>query len=118
MTPQKFTATIDPQEWVDDYALSVDPPGETTWDCTAFIKADPERFGDVELTIDEEDRWLDTNDALREDPNAPAWVKEWSGPFTITVSYREEPFGHCDTCGATCDDLGCVVNRDHQIANG
>lgn len=30
-------------------------------------------------------RVLDIDDALREDENAPEWVRQWHGPFTIQV---------------------------------
>lgn len=28
----------------------------------------------------------------------------------------EGRYGHCDTCGALCDEQGCTVNRDHVVA--
>ena len=26
--------------------------------------------------------------------------------------------GHCDTCGAPCNDAGCTTDATHEIANG
>jgi hypothetical protein len=84
-------ATFDPQVWVNDYAMSVDPLGPTEWDCTqyatenaAYIKAlrdDPYcRPGDL----------LDANDVFINDPNAPDWVQEWPGPFSIWLTEEKE----------------------------
>lgn len=28
----------------------------------------------------------------------------------------ESPFGRCDECGAPCDEAGCIVDSDHQVA--
>jgi hypothetical protein len=72
----KYQAEFSPQAWVRDNAISVDPEGETTWDATEFV------------TMLDDPAWLtrtiehgDRDDVLRTDSNAPAWIREWSGPF-------------------------------------
>lgn len=60
-----------PQAWLNNYAIEVDPEGDTMWDC-----------GTVPETV-EDDSY--ESDDLRHHPNAPQWVKEWSGPFWIEI---------------------------------
>jgi hypothetical protein len=88
----KYTATFEPQAWINDYAVPVDPQGPTTWDCTAFVQNPPEWVGkDLEARvrkgIRQEGAWLDKDDMLVNDPEAPDWIRAWAehGPFTITV---------------------------------
>lgn len=78
----RYRATFRPQAWVRDNAIEVDPEGETSWDCSAFIAeivAEPGTGGAEWLlrTLEHGDR----DDILRTDPNAPAWVAGWRGPF-------------------------------------
>lgn len=80
-----YKAHFDPQAWIHDYATSVDAEEEQTWDCTAFVEADPELKAKVDEAIADEGYFLDRDDALMGDDNAPQWVRDWSGPFTITV---------------------------------
>lgn len=84
----KYVATFDPQAWMNDYALSVDPEGDTDWDCTEavreFVGADGGLMKPFRL-MNYGDDYLDNDDILKSDPAAPEWVREWSGPFTITV---------------------------------
>ncbi len=81
----KYVASIDPQTWVNDYAFSVDPPGDTDWDCTPFVQAHPNLFDGLGAALAEWGEWLDRDDVLMDDDAKPAWAGEWSGPFTITV---------------------------------
>jgi len=84
----KLEATFDPQVWVNDNAMSVDPEGDTTWDCTAFVEAEG-LTAEVWKKIDgkRSNWWLDKDDRLVDDPAAPEWIKDWARrhPFTITV---------------------------------
>lgn len=80
-----YTATIEPQAWQNDYANPVDPPGETTWDCSDFVKANPALRDEIDKGLAEEGEWIDTDDQLIGDQQKPAWVADWQGPFTITV---------------------------------
>lgn len=79
----RYKATFSPQAWVNDNAVPVDPPGPTEWDATEFVTRDLSRYGRERYQT-----WLadtlehgDREDVLRTDPNAPEWVREWSGPF-------------------------------------
>jgi len=69
--------TFHPQAWRNDYAISVDPEGPTTFEVP---RAD---------TLDEDGNPLPDNsaesDALRYHPLAPEWMKNWSGPYYVTV---------------------------------
>lgn len=61
-----------PQVWVNDYAMEVDPLGETEFEVpvtdTKGLKTDSYE-----------------SDELRFHANAPDWIKEWSGPFYIEI---------------------------------
>lgn len=80
-----YHAHFEPEAWVDDDAVDVDPLGPCGWDCTPFVHAH-----DLAERIDTAcdsvlGAWLDTQDLLKDDPAAPEWVRDWDGPFTITV---------------------------------
>lgn len=81
----KYIADFEPQAWQNDYAVQVDAEGPRTWDATAFINADP----DLKARVDKQARlkgyYLDRVDLLQEDENAPQWIRDWTGPFTIRV---------------------------------
>jgi len=68
-------ARFHPQAWVNDYAITVDPEGEVEWEVGEEAAS---------LTDDSYE-----SDDLRFHPNAPDWVKDWSGPFYIEI-LREE----------------------------
>lgn len=80
-----YKAHFEPQVWLNDYAMTVDAQGEQTWDCTVFIEADAELKAEVDEAIADEGHFLDRDDVLMGDEAAPQWVRDWSGPFTITV---------------------------------
>lgn len=84
---RRYIARFVPQAWINDYALDVDPEGEQEWDCTDFLAAHPELRVEVDKTCDSEwDEWLDRDDQLMHDQAKPAWIKNWSGPFSIYVT--------------------------------
>lgn len=60
-----------PQAWVNDWAIGVDPQGETEWEVG-------------EISDDLEDDTYET-DELRFHENAPQWVQDWAGPFYIEI---------------------------------
>jgi hypothetical protein len=62
-------ATFRPQAWIRDYAHDVDPEGETEW-----------VINGSDLEPDQSDL-----DYLQTSRNAPTWVKDWAGPFEITL---------------------------------
>lgn len=78
-----FEAEFCPEAWQGDNAVTVDPQGPTTWDCSAFVEANRAYF-------DQLPDGLDVDDLLKDDPAAPEWVRKWSGPFSIHVT---EPIG-------------------------
>jgi hypothetical protein len=117
----RYIATFQPQAWQNDYAIPVDPEGTTSWDCTAFVgePANADYF-DTETRqeiYEEIGGWVDKDDVLKGDPAAPQWIRDWQGPFTITVAHHsahnipedialelgmehdEEGKLHCDQCG-------------------
>lgn len=78
-----------PQAWVRDQAMEVDPEGATTWFMTMH---EVEDLCGASSLDDLEDDTHDT-DALRGSIHAPQWVKDWSGPFYVSVDTvgEEEP---------------------------
>lgn len=83
MTQQRYIAHFQP----------VDAQGEQEWDCTSFFTELSKGHLDpveVEETIAEEGVWLDVADDFKEDPGAPGWIREHSGPFDITLRYRTD----------------------------
>jgi len=88
----RFTARFQAEAWSGDNAIEVDPPGPDTWDCTAY--ALPE-ISYLNACISRQHATLengvtDTDDVFKEDPAAPEWVRQWRGPFTITIT-RQVP---------------------------
>ncbi len=64
-----------PQAWINDYATTVDPAGNSSWldDIPPGISG-----GTYEA------------DDLRNSTRAPDWVRGWQGPFEIDVEYLED----------------------------
>lgn len=75
-----ITARFFPQAWQNDYAIDVDPEGETLFDVTAEILA----LGEEKALALKDNR--EQTDSLQNAMNAPEWIKEWKGPFYIEVS--------------------------------
>lgn len=83
---ERFVARFYPQAWVRDNAIEVDPEGDTEWDVTIEFATLPSDYRAMLLEeIDRHDEALDRDDVLKGDPNAPEWVREWQGPFSIYV---------------------------------
>lgn len=64
-----------PQAWVDDYAVETNAEG-------------PRTFEVEHLTQEQIDAlWSDSlkRDNYQTHPNAPEWVKNWSGPFELYI---------------------------------
>lgn len=64
-------AIFHPQAWIHDYAVDVDPEGATEWD-VGMVPPD--------LRDNRHE-----SDLLRFHENAPAWTRNWNGPFWIEV---------------------------------
>lgn len=75
----RIVAEFVPQAWQDDYAVEVDPEGETTWDVTDYVVALGRKPA---LALRDSSQEADD---LRLLPNAPAWAQEWRGPFLVRV---------------------------------
>lgn len=75
-----LTAHIQPEAWSNDITGEVAPEGEAEW---RLIPAD--------LDIRSSDL-----DFLTRSANAPQWVRDWSGPFTIylEIDFPEYPSAH------------------------
>jgi len=67
-----------PQAWVNDYAMSVDPEGETEFEVPNELVSDDMEDDDY------------PSDELHLHDNAPQWVKNWSGPFWIEILREEQ----------------------------
>lgn len=81
-----YTAIFTPQAWVNDQAIEVDPEGETTFDITPEV----EKLKAKGLPVPQ----ADTNDSddFQFAAAAPQWIKDWRGPFYITIDEQgEEP---------------------------
>lgn len=83
----RLTAHFEPQAWIRDNAVAVDPKGPQDWDCTEEFKKASEDLHDRLIgDILEERSYIDVDDFFKEDPAAPEWVREWDGPFTISIT--------------------------------
>lgn len=87
----RYTAHFQAQVWIDDEAIDVDDEGDPEWDCTEFVTMQPDLHDRIKAALGGENEipreYLDRDDELIEDANAPAWAKEWGNkrPFVITV---------------------------------
>jgi hypothetical protein len=114
-----YKAHFEPQAWINDYATTVDAEGEQTWDCTAFIESDAELKAEVDEAIADEGHFLDREDVLMGDEAAPQWVKDWSGPFTITIEKADisdkQRMAAAEVLGYPLDDeaIQAVLDTHH-----
>jgi hypothetical protein len=82
----RYFAIFTAQEWVNDYAVDVDPHGLNIWDVTDFILSLSPAQREAVMVPDSYE-----SDALLELPNAPQWAANWAGPFYVTVVAEEGP---------------------------
>jgi len=101
LSMKQIKIKFNPQMWLNDYTTSADPEGETEF----FILEKEAR----ELTGFAGQDWADFDadsyegDNLRYASTAPAWIKDWHGPFYHEVLGTEEgvrnsidyTFGEC-----------------------
>lgn len=66
-----------PEAWINDYAVEVDDEGPDTWKVSTEM---------AERILDAINDGSDLDFVRDEDPNAPEWIRQWAGPFTITIS--------------------------------
>ena len=88
----KAQITFTAQAWFNDYAIDVDPQGDTVW-------VEP----DLEPGIES---FSYKSDVLQQSDHAPFWVKAWSGPFSIDVEYMGES-----------DESTCTEIKDAHAAD-
>jgi hypothetical protein len=91
----RYLARFTPEAWIRGQAIEVDPAGPQEWDCTAFA-TEPDSLAYLAKVaaashgdLSDPAGVLDNDDWFMGDPDAPDWVRCWSGPFTIRV--RTEP---------------------------
>lgn len=105
-------ATFHPQAWINDYAVDVDPEGETSWEVTPEFLAD--LLDDVGGSALESSTY--ESDYLRQDPNAPDWVRAWSGPFWVKVLVRET--GGAEAAESSQRSGAAVATVDEPASSG
>ena len=72
-----------PQAWVNDQAIEVDPEGERSW-VISTSHLDQIRSNHANrLEKLYYPSWV--SDAVKDDPAAPQWIREWNGPFWVGV---------------------------------
>lgn len=84
--PQTVVLRFMPQAWIRDDAVAVDPEHPDTWDVPLSLLL--ERFPTVQDWNDE----ASERDDMRLEGNAPAWVRNWSGPFEIELVDGQDPW--------------------------
>lgn len=72
-----------PQAWVNDNAIPVDPEGADSW--TVPLDDLLEHCGGQ---LPDDDRY--ESDDIRTMPQAPAWARDWGGPFCVSIVNRDE----------------------------
>ena len=76
---QRIIATFDPQAWVNNYAVDVDPEGDCSFDVTAHFVGPGGEQARVVRDYD------GSSDDLARLAQAPDWIRTWPGPFYVTV---------------------------------
>ena len=114
----RVIARFTPQAWIHDVAVDVDAEGEQVWDATeAFAELSEEYRAELLDEIGRDGDALDRGDALRDDTNAPEWVRNWHSPFSIRV--REGtgvggPESTSDTLD-TCPQCGGEIQATSKV---
>jgi hypothetical protein len=83
LTPSDHEAVFHPQSWMNDYAVEVDPEGEQMWRISqGYLDqvrvTHPDNFADLYSSSL-------VSDAVKNDPAAPEWVRNWQGPSWVEV---------------------------------
>jgi hypothetical protein len=76
---KRIIATFHPQAWVDHHAVDVDAEGECQFDVTDYVVGLGESAACALRDYD------DASDDLAALPQSPEWVRNWPGPFYVTV---------------------------------
>lgn len=83
----RYRARFTAQAWQGDYAVTVDACGPVEWDCTDYMRALPDDA--ARAAAMKPDYY--PSDRVRDDPAAPEWVRQWAGPYYVTVTEEIEP---------------------------
>lgn len=81
----KLIATFTAQAWWNDYVREVCAQGATSWDVTEYLRA---MDRDERIAACQSD--TPKSDALREADEVPQWIRDWTGPFFVTVRAQVE----------------------------
>lgn len=75
-----------PEVWVNKMACSADAEGSTEWlvDKSKFLQAFPDSMA---WDVQDHDR-----DHSRFEGLAPKWIREWSGPFEVSLAEGVDPW--------------------------
>lgn len=87
----QYIATFVPQKLIPELGgdfYPAEPEGSTEWDCTDFLM--DEYAPDERLEIVEDEWGSELTDSVRNDPSAPAWIRDWDGPFEVKVEIRHQ----------------------------
>jgi hypothetical protein len=83
-----YRARFTPQAWIRDWAVDIDPEGDTEWDVSGEFLAHLIGWHMRDYDMSFEDalavcirQSTDSSDNLRKDPAAPEWIREHNGPF-------------------------------------
>lgn len=79
----------------DEHAVIVRPQGPQEWDATAFVLERWDAYDREGLLakLVERGYGVDAADALVGDPSAPAWARDWRGPFDAEVHVDTVEYG-------------------------
>lgn len=85
----RYTARFTPEAWVNNQAVEADQEGPQAWDCTEHARQNRDYLARLEAhgePLDQPGGAVDNDDVFKADPAAPAWVRDWRGPFTIRIT--------------------------------
>jgi hypothetical protein len=91
----RYQAQFTPEQWQGDQAVETASEGARDWDCTRFALENQDYLDRLEAhseSLDGPFGAVDNDDLFQGDPAAPAWIRDWRGPFTIRI-IREDPGG-------------------------
>lgn len=87
----RYVARFTPESRVNDQAAEADPDGPQEWDCTEYARRNRDYLARLEAhsePLDQPGGAVDNDEVFKDDPAAPAWVRDWHGPFTIRITRK------------------------------
>ena len=100
----RLIAHFHPQAWINDYAVDCDGQSPSTWDVTDYLHPLPAPMRTALMQANSFE-----SDGLRELDDAPAWTRNWTGPFYISVEAHPENDADRVLLEA-CDDATEIFN--------